>query len=171
VGGFEGRAGAWKVICRQGQIVGPLRNKVGLRPGFPVGSPASSLFGRLELPQVERAGPEGRAAESPSLPNYGAAKVQGAVQIVVGKRATALERYAGKELQRYLHAVFGVYGTLADDGAPLDRPSCLVGRPESNARIAALIENKTIHLAQGDPGGAVKCDRSDSVIWAWFSEG
>ena len=111
------------------------------------------------------------AAEPPSIPNRGAAEVQGAVQIVVGKRATALERYAAKELQRHLHAVFGVYGALADDGAPLDRPSCLVGRPESNARIAALIENKTIHLAQGDPGGAVKCDRSDSVIWAWFSEG
>jgi len=92
------------------------------------------------------------AAEPPSIPNRGAAEVQGAVQIVVGKRATALERYAAKELQRHLHAVFGVYGALADDGAPLDRPSCLVGRPESNARIAALVENETIHLAQGDPG-------------------
>ena len=61
---------------------------------------------------------------------------QGAdAQIIIGKDAPEFERYAGRELQRYLYQLSGSFLPVNSDAAKIDCRSFVIGTKSSNALI------------------------------------
>ncbi len=59
-------------------------------------------------------------------------------QIVIGSRASDMEIYAARELQRYLYDRTGEVAAIRRDTAPLNSPAFLIGEAATNRDIARL---------------------------------
>ena len=62
-------------------------------------------------------------------------------QIIVGDKACELERYAARELQRYLYQISGQMLHLVSDAEPVEKPSFIIGREKTNAYIRKFRKN------------------------------
>jgi hypothetical protein len=77
---------------------------------------------------------------------------QSEAQIVVGSAASEMERYAAKELQRYLYQISGTLPEIRTNVTTFRHPSFLIGQPKSNAAIAKLVKERMIAISPSDPG-------------------
>lgn len=73
-------------------------------------------------------------------------------QIVVGVNATALERYAGQELQRYLYQLTGTYLPVVSDAAAINTASYFVGQRTTNTKINDSVNTGQFTVGPADPG-------------------
>lgn len=73
-------------------------------------------------------------------------------QIVIGANAPETERYAARELRRYLYQLSGEHLPIRPDTAGAKGPSFVVGTPATNPRIAGLIQDGRLVLTPDDPG-------------------
>jgi hypothetical protein len=89
---------------------------------------------------------------SVSLPRLPAADSNG--HIVIGEKASAIEQYAARELQRYLYQVSGSLLAIevARPGRKVSGRVFLLGTRDSNPLIAQLVEARRIQISSTDPG-------------------
>jgi len=85
-------------------------------------------------------------ARSVQSPNKGVA------QIVIGAKASELERYASKELQRYLYQLSGTLPDITIEPKSLDRPTFMIGQTRTNSIIARLASTRQVDVSPSDPG-------------------
>jgi hypothetical protein len=74
--------------------------------------------------------------------------------IVIGPKASAIEQYAARELQRYLYQVSGSFLAIeiAKPERVLPGPLFLLGTRDSNPLIAQLAEAGQVQISAADPG-------------------
>ncbi len=74
--------------------------------------------------------------------------------IVIGERASWLERHAAEELQVYVERMSGATLPLLTEGevAENDRPVVLIGRADSCVLLQQMIERGLLHLSPDTPG-------------------
>jgi hypothetical protein len=77
---------------------------------------------------------------------------KGSAQIVIGAKASELERYASKELQRYLYQLSGTLPEIQTEPKSLDRPTFIIGQTRTNAIIAKLASTHQVEVSPSDPG-------------------
>ncbi|MDP2886715.1 MAG: carbohydrate-binding protein [Ignavibacteria bacterium] len=77
---------------------------------------------------------------------------QGIAHIVIGSKASELERYASKELQRYLYQLSGTLPEIRTDPRNLDRPSFIIGQTRTNPIVAKLASTHQVEVSPSDPG-------------------
>gem|GEM_PF-3648060 len=77
---------------------------------------------------------------------------KGDAQIVIGAKASELERYASKELQRYLYQLSGTLPEIQTEPKNLDRPTFIIGQTRTNAIIAKLASTHQVEVSPSDPG-------------------
>ena len=73
-------------------------------------------------------------------------------QIVIGAKASELEQYAAKELQRYLYQLSGTLPQITPDSKNLNAPTFLVGQTRTNSLIAKLALSRQVEVSPSDPG-------------------
>jgi hypothetical protein len=73
-------------------------------------------------------------------------------QILVGAKASTMEVYAAKELQRYLYQISGTQLELRRGEEKIRHPSFLLGRPESNPLVGRLVAAGQVPVSGEDPG-------------------
>ncbi len=73
-------------------------------------------------------------------------------QIIIGAKASQLEQYAAKELQRYLCQVSGMWLDIKNDVRAIKIPSFVVGCAESNPTIKKLVTDGRFAVSSEDPG-------------------
>lgn len=71
-------------------------------------------------------------------------------QIVSGSSGSAVEKYAVKELQRYIYQISGEWLEIIPDSVPCDDPVFIVGTPSSNRLITELDAKGMIRLPDDD---------------------
>jgi hypothetical protein len=76
----------------------------------------------------------------------------GVAQIVIGTKASQLERYASKELQRYLYQLSGTLPDIRTEPKSLDRPTFIIGQTRTNSIIARLASTCQVGVSPSDPG-------------------
>ncbi|TSA24684.1 carbohydrate-binding protein [bacterium] len=76
----------------------------------------------------------------------------GDAQIVIGAKASELERYASKELQRYLYQLSGTLPEIRTDPKSLDSPSFIIGQTRTNSIVAMLASTHQVEVSPTDPG-------------------
>jgi len=72
--------------------------------------------------------------------------------IVVGAKASEMERYAAKELQRYLYQISGTLLPIETSVAGGEAATFVIGTRQSNPRIEKLAAAGQLHLTANDPG-------------------
>jgi hypothetical protein len=72
--------------------------------------------------------------------------------IVVGAGAPDLEVYAARELQRYLFRLTGTLPDLVDDTVVSADPAFVVGTPDTNRVLAAMVAAGQLQVTPHDPG-------------------
>ena len=73
-------------------------------------------------------------------------------QVVVGVNATSIERYAARELQRYVYQVSGRPPHIVTDLTNVHRPSFVVGQRHTNRLLKKLVADGHLKLSPKDPG-------------------
>ena len=87
-----------------------------------------------------------------STPGQNRSPERNQAQIVVGSKASEMERYAAKELRRYLYQVSGTFLEIRPDVKNITHPSFVIGLPESNPAIAKLLTTRKIEISPLNPG-------------------
>jgi len=87
------------------------------------------------------------ASQQPKRPS---ARARG--QIIIGAKASQLEQYAAKELQRYLYQITGTWLEITKGVKELKVPSFVIGAAESNPAIRRLIAEGHLAVSSEDPG-------------------
>ena len=72
--------------------------------------------------------------------------------IIVSSRASELELYAAKELQRYLYQISGSLLDIRPDVKTITRPSFIVGVAGTHAAIVRLVSQRSIEVSPDNPG-------------------
>ncbi|MCX6134280.1 MAG: carbohydrate-binding protein [Ignavibacteriales bacterium] len=75
-----------------------------------------------------------------------------AVRIVIGAKASELERFASKELQRYLYQLSGTLPEIRTDSKSLDCPTFIIGQTRTNSIVARLASTHQVEVSPSDPG-------------------
>lgn len=74
-------------------------------------------------------------------------------EIVIGRKADEIERYAAKELQRYLYQITGEWLEIRTTaGSSPSVPSFLIGTPRTNPLLKNLVARGYIRISASDPG-------------------
>ncbi len=73
-------------------------------------------------------------------------------QIIIGSRASDLERYAAKELQRYLYEISGTLLEIRSNVKEIKAPSFVIGQLRTNAAILNLVPTHLMEVSPGFPG-------------------
>ena len=73
-------------------------------------------------------------------------------EILIGARASELEQYAAKELQRYLYQVSGSFLTIRKGQEEARKPSFIIGTAETSPAIQKLVSAKLLAVSSSDPG-------------------
>jgi hypothetical protein len=73
-------------------------------------------------------------------------------QIVVGAQAPEMEKYAARELQRYLYEISGALLPVVSDASTIDRATFIVGQKSTNARINDFVNSWDFTVGPADPG-------------------
>lgn len=73
-------------------------------------------------------------------------------QIIVGASAPETEKYAARELQRYLYEISGVLLPVNTDGAAIDKASFVVGQKTTNSKINTFVTGGYFTVGPTDPG-------------------
>jgi hypothetical protein len=73
-------------------------------------------------------------------------------QIIVGASAPEMEKYAARELQRYLYEISGTLLPVNTDSAAIDRASFVVGQKTTNSKINDLVNGGYFTVGLSDPG-------------------
>ena len=87
------------------------------------------------------------ASQQPKRPS---ARARGL--IIIGAKASQLEQYAAKELQRYLYQITGTWLDIKKGVKELKVPSFVIGTAESNPAIGRLIADGHFAVSAEDPG-------------------
>ncbi len=73
-------------------------------------------------------------------------------EILIGAKASELEQYAAKELQRYLYQISGTLLKIRSGQQEIGKPSFVIGTAESNPILQKLVLAKTLLVSPSDPG-------------------
>lgn len=73
-------------------------------------------------------------------------------QIIVGASAPEMEKYAARELQRYLYEISGTLLPVNSDSAAIDKPTFVVGQKTTNTKINDLVNAAYFTVGPTDPG-------------------
>ncbi len=73
-------------------------------------------------------------------------------EIVVGRQAPAVERYAAAELQRYLYQLSGTLLKIKSDMTDDQRPAVVIGQVQTNSLLRRLVGAGQLKVSENDPG-------------------
>ena len=73
-------------------------------------------------------------------------------QILVSKKATPIEQYAAKELQRYLYQISGTLLEITSGATEIRQPSFIIGQARNHQILRQLISAGELNLSDSDPG-------------------
>lgn len=73
-------------------------------------------------------------------------------EILIGAKASGLERYAAKELQRYLYQISGTLLAIRTNVKEVSKPSFVIGQPQTNAILSRLLSTHQVDISPTDPG-------------------
>jgi len=75
-----------------------------------------------------------------------------ASQIIIGSQSSPLERYAARELQRYLYQVSGTLLEIRQDVTDIRTPAFVIGQVTTNPLVHDLVHAGELTVAADDPG-------------------
>jgi hypothetical protein len=108
--------------------------------------------GKKELTQMKRLFIALAFCLAPLIASGQSKQSKSPVQIILGSTASEMERYAAKELQRYLYQISGTLPSISTNTASVSKPSFVVGMMSSNPLLAKLVKNGLLSISQSDPG-------------------
>ncbi len=73
-------------------------------------------------------------------------------QIIIGQNATDLEKYAAKELQRYMYHLTGNVIKIKNDKAKLKDDTFIIGQNNTNSKVQELVDEGLVAVSKDNPG-------------------